>query len=159
MAKHRSRTKSGRFTKGGSSKAMVRYRTKHITKYRTRHAATRPRRRRSGKHSGALSLTKLGIAAVGIGWLTSAQSSPAVKVRDFFATTIPGGKTFGPAAMLGGTALVIDRFVYKSPWLRAAGIVGVVAAALKLGEQNTGFKFLGDVSGDHGEDEFVADID
>ena len=71
------------------------------------------------------------------------------------AEKIPGAKTFGAPAVVGGIALGIDHFFKRSPWLRAAGYVGIALAAAKLGEQNKDFKFLGDVD----DDEFVGDVD
>lgn len=155
------RNKKGQFVKG--SRALTRTRTKYVTKTRTRNVvrARRSRRRSGGRSAGGITATRLAGAGIAMGWLlgdkTATTPSFAVPVRTFFASTIPGGKTFGPFATAGAVAYAVDRFVYKSPWLRAAAVVGLSVAALQLGQQNTAFKFLGDSHGD--SDDIIADVD
>jgi len=121
------------------------------------------RRRRSGGSSGAggVTLAKLAITGGVMGFLLGDKTS---STPEFAATikntlkSIPGGKTFSPIAMAGGVALLANHFVWRNPWLRAAGIIGVASAAIQIGQQNTSFKFLGDTGDVHGADEFVADV-
>lgn len=152
------RNSKGRFVKGGGSKALVRYRTKHVTKYKTRHVKVRGRRRRH--HGGGAGITpiKVIVGGLAIGALVGKKAIAPDPVKKFFAETIPGGKTFGPEATLGVVALGVDHFLYKSPWIRAAGYLGLGLAALKLGSEQTDFKFVGeDELGD--DDDYVADVD
>lgn len=152
------RNSKGRFIKGGGggSKSLVRYRTKHVTKYRTRSSGRKHHRRSRGRRGGSgsgLTLTKVIVGGLSVGVLLGAKS-PLPEAKKFFAETVPGGKTFGPEATFGAIALGVDHFFWKSPWIRAAGLIGVGIAAIKLGNERGEFKFIGD-----GSDDFVADVD
>lgn len=168
----RARNAKGHFIKGHkghkashATKSITRTVSPKVTVVRV--GASQPkkvkRHRRRG-HGGGIfggppsgeTLLKLGITGAAIGFLTG-DNSPLGSVRTFFTETVPGGKTFGPVATLGATALVVDRFIYKSKWLRIAGMVGVGIAAVKLGQQGTAFKWLGDDGG--GGDDYVADVE
>ena len=106
------------------------------------HRAPARRRRRSGGGGGAsLPVLPIAVSAATLAYLTGA-SGPK-QVRDL-ANRIPGAKTFGPLAVLGGGCLVVDRFVKRNKWLRLAGVVGIAAAAMKVGEQGANFKWVGD---------------
>src|SRR4029079_10606178 len=63
---------------------------------------------------------------------------------------IPGAKTFGGAATAGLAAGAIYKFTRMGgrfrPYLACAGLIGVIGAALKIGEQGTAFKWLGDTN-------------
>ena len=155
--------RKGQFKKGGGrvgggskSRALVKYRTNTITKYRTRAKPKKQRRSRSRRGGGGSNLLHLGITA-GVVGLALSDKSPVPQIKATLLK-VPGAKTFGPEVVFGGLALGVDRFFYKSKWLRAAGAVAVVLGALKLGQQNTAFKWLGDVGGD-GEDDYIADVD
>jgi hypothetical protein len=162
------RNSKGRFIKGGRrrarrspSHAVVKYRTKHVTKYRTRRVGGggggRRRSRRSAK-GGRLSLLHIIGGGLALGYLSGSQGPAAVKN---IAAKIPGQKTFGTAAVLGGTALAIDKWVKPNKWLRIAGYIGVGYAAVKAGEQGTAFKWVGDVGDDYdmsGDDD-MADVE
>ena len=75
---------------------------------------------------------------------------------------IPGSKTFGGAATAG---LVLGG-IYKytkiggrlRPLMACAGLIGLVAVGLKVGEQGTGFKWLGDAD-DRGRDDHIMDVE
>lgn len=152
------RNAKGRFIKGGGgghSKALVRHHTRTITKYRTKAPKKAHRRRgRGGGGAHGITLGKVIVGGLGVGFLLGAKT-PAPEVKKFFADTIPGGKTFGPEATFGAIALGVDHFVWKNPWVRAAGLIGIGIAAIKLGNDRGDFKFLGAPDGE----EFVADVD
>lgn len=149
----RGRNRKGQFTK--RSTALVRRKSSSVTHRR----GYGRRRRRSGGGGTGVTLAKVIAAGVVVGYVF-ADGAPAdsmrAKARSFFANDIPGGKTFGPAATVGAAALLVDRFLYRNPWVRGLGYLGVGLAAVKLGQQGTDFKWLGE--GDDG-DNFVADVD
>lgn len=151
----RGRNRKGQFTK--RSTALVRRSSSRVT--HRRRGGGRRRRSSSGGGTG-MTLAKVIAAGLVIGYVTSDKSasepdSIRAKTRDFFQNTIPGGKTFGAAGTIGASALLVDRFLYRNPWIRVAGFVGVGIAALKAGSQGSDFKWVGD--GDDGD--FVADVD
>lgn len=160
MAKTRARNKKGHFVKGGGTKALVRTRTKHVTKWRTRSQPKRKvsRRRGRGGGSGGVTAAKLAIAGIGLGALVGSQNMAPKSITDQ-VDKLPGVKTFGRVAVVGLGLGAIGKYTRLggrfSPWLRAAGAVGLVAAAIKLGTDNTGFKFIGD---DYDDDE-IADVE
>lgn len=157
--KRRARGAGGRFKKGGS-KALVRTRTRTITKYRTRRAPVVHRRRRGRRSGGSGGVTagKLAIAGIALAALT-ADTSPIApaKVKEIVAK-VPGAKTFGNVAVAGLGLGALAHFTSIGgrfrPWMKAAGAVGLVAAAIKLGTDNTGFKFVGD-----DDDDMVMDVE
>jgi hypothetical protein len=144
--------KTGR-SKRRKSTAIV-----HHTRTITRTARAKPaRRRRRGGSGGGVKLTHLALASAGLAFITG-QSSPVAFVRDN-AAKIPGAKTFGTSAALGVACLAIDRFVKPNKWLKLMGTAGIVLAAVKLGDQGTGFKWLGDEESGAYDLEDVGDDD
>ena len=123
-----------------------------IVHRRRTHRVHRRGSRRRGGGFGSIPIIPVALSAAGLAYLTGAQGPK--QVRDM-AMKIPGAKTFGPLAVAGGACLVVDRFVKRNKWLRLAGIVGVAAAAMKVGEQGASFKWVGDDydMGDIGDDE------
>jgi hypothetical protein len=89
-------------------------------------------------------LLHLAAATAALGFVTS-QGSPIAFIRDQGAK-IPGAKTFGTPAAIGLASLAVDRFVKPNKWLKLLGYAGVVLAAVKIGTDGTGFKFIGDES-------------
>jgi len=153
------RNSKGRFVKGGGSKALVRYRTNTVTKWRTRAPAKKHRKHRGRRHhaGGGITLPKIIVGGLAIGALVGKKAIAPEPVKKFFAETVPGGKTFGPEATFGAVALGVDHFLWRNPWLRAAGYIGLGLAALKVGSEQTDFKFVGD-DDDLGDDDFDADV-
>jgi len=166
------RNSKGRFVKRGaapSGTALVlvprkRRRARRsvpATRTRTRTVRAVPRRKgkRRGAARGASGVTpmKIGIAAVVLGSVAGTATGPAgAKVHEL-VNKLPGAKTFGPAATagmyLGATQLIRPGWGGKmSPWLKAAGVIGIVAAGLKVGEAGTAFKWIGDSGGYYGGD-------
>ena len=141
--------KSGGGTRTSTKTIVVRAAAPAV--HRTKHR--RKGRRSSGGGSSIDSIFKVIATGAAVGFLT-ADNAPVAAVRDFFANTVPGGKTFGPAATLGATALIVDKFLYKNKWLRIAGLVGIGVAAVRLGQQNVNIKWLGDVSDVEGDDDY-----
>jgi hypothetical protein len=103
-----------------------------------------------------LSLGKLLVAGVALGYVGRA-GGPAASL----AAKVPGNKTFGGPAALGIACFAIDRWLKPNPWLRAAGVIGIAAAALKVGESGTNFQWVGDddVGIDLAGDEDLADLE
>lgn len=166
MAKTRTRNAKGRFVKGGGggrSKALVRTRTRTVTKYKTRRAPVRHvrrRARRGGRGGAGVTVGKLAIAGLALGALVGDNSTIAPAQAKAFVQKIPGAKTFGNVAIAGAALGAIGHFTSFGgrfrPWLKAAGYIGVAAAAIKLGTDNTGFKFVGD---DDLDVDDLADVD
>lgn len=105
-------------------------------------------KRRHHRVEGSLSLAKIGGTALALASVAGTNTGPlGAKVYDL-VQKIPGAKTFGGAATAGlmiGGVHHFTKFGGKfRPWMRAAGIVGVVAAAIKIGEAGMQFKWLGD---------------
>ena len=111
------------------------------------HKATTHRRRHSGG-SGGLTIGKIAGTALVLANVAGTNNGPLGDKVYNLVQKIPGTKTFGGAATAGLTLGAIGKFTGFGgrfrPWLRAAGWVGVIAAFLKLGEQGTAFKWVGD---------------
>lgn len=158
------RNSKGQFVKRSKARrasggAMVKYRTRTVTKYKTRHVGAKSTRRRGGrrtKNGGRINLLHLVGAGLAVGYLSGAQGPKMVK--DTLAK-IPGQKTFGNEAVLGGACLAIDRFVRPNKWLRLAGYIGVGLAAVKAGSQGSAFKWVGDDDFDLAGDNDLEDVD
>jgi len=156
MAK-RSRNSKGRFVKGGSTRrrsrrsgALVVSRPSRplvVTRYRTRHVKHR-RRGRRGAASGGVSMGKLAIAGLALGAVFGENSSIAPAQAKAVVQKIPGSKTFGNTAIAGMAIGAVHHFTHFGgrfrPWMKAAGLVGLALAAVKLGTDNTSFKFVGE---------------
>lgn len=146
------------------SKAIVRYRTRTVTRVR-RVGAHRKHRRSRRRGQGGVQLLPLAIAAAGVGFLAG-QDSPIKAIPDNIGK-IPGAKTFGNEAMFGLACLAVNKWVKPNKWLKLAGIAGLTLAAFKIGSQGKNFKFVGgddDLDGldsdDVGDDDdgMVADV-
>jgi hypothetical protein len=152
--------RKGQFKKGGgrhgSSTAMThrpRARTivKTRTKYVTRHPKRKAHRRRRRSHGGGaagVTVTKVALTALALGAVAGDNSTIAPAAVKEFLAKVPGQKTFGGPAILGMGLGAIGHFTSFGgrfrPWMRAAGLVGIVLAGLKVGSENTSFKFVGD---------------
>lgn len=139
--------------KGKARRAMVRHK-------RRSHGGHRKRSRRRGGGGGGLNLGTLAITALAAGALTS--SSSPVKFIAEQAAKLPGAKTFGVATTALIAAGAVDYAgLYRNKYLRYAGYLGVGMALLKLGSDNTGFKWLGDneYAGDLDDVEGVEDVE
>lgn len=163
----RARNAKGHFIKSGKAKgrssrpssggAMVVSGPRTITKYRTRtvSAPRRRSRRRGGNHGGGVKLTTLALATLGLAYVTGSQG-PAMVTQN--VAKLPGVKTFGGAAIVGGVCLAIDRFAKPNKWLKLFGTAGVVLAAARVGDQGTKFSFVGDAD-DVGGLEYTGDVE
>ena len=116
--------------------------TKH-TKGRLHSKTTH--RRRSSKGGGRINPLHIALAAAGVAYAVGGAGPAFIKTN---VAKIPGAKTFGNEAALGIACLAIDRFAKPNKWLRLAGYVGIVAGAMKFGQQGSQFKWLGDMGGD-----------
>jgi hypothetical protein len=156
MAK-RVRNSKGRFVKGGSTRRRSRSRSLVVsrpsrpvvvTRYRTRHVKHRRRGRRGGGASGGVSMGKLAITGLALGAVFGENSSIAPAQAKSIVQKIPGSKTFGNTAIAGMALGAVHHFTHFGgrfrPWMKAAGLVGLALAAVKLGTDNTSFKFVGE---------------
>lgn len=157
------RNSKGRFVKGGhktsrgrsgGTTAIVVAAPRAVARRRSspKPAKRHTKRRRSGGGGGGVTMGKLIGAGIGLSLLTSESgvmkdNSLGKTVRETL-DKVPGTKTLGRVAVAGLGLGAIGKWVVKGgrvrPWLLAAGAVGIVAAAIKVGEQNSDFKWLGD---------------
>lgn len=142
--------RKGQFKKGGgrhgggsSSKAIVRYRTKAVTKWRTRSKPTKGRRRRrsSGGGSTVSRLLPIALTAAAVGYV--AGEGNMVEVTDQLKR-IPGVKTVGVPMGLGIVALGVNKFLFRNKWLKLVGAAGVIIGAAQLGAKKFDLEWLGD---------------
>jgi hypothetical protein len=139
--------------RGGKTKT----RTRTIVKTKTRRVTVKAKRRRArGGGGGAVPLLPLAVIAGGLAYLTGPQGPKFVTQN---LAKVPGVKTFGAAAVAGVGCLAIDRFVKPNRYLRIAGYVGIVLAAMQVGTKGTGFKWLGDDDGGTGAYDLEGDDD
>jgi len=119
------------------------HRRKHAVHHKAKH-----RRRHHGGSGGGVTVGKLAGAALVLANVAGTNNGPLGDKVYNLVQKIPGTKTFGGAAtaglVLGGVGKFTGFGGRFRPWLRAAGWVGVIAAFLKLGEQGTAFKWVGD---------------
>lgn len=161
--------RKGQFKKGGgrvgarharksaSTRTIVRTQTvKGPIRYRSKPAKKAHRRKSRG--GGGMNLLHLGLATAALSYATNEQGPEFIRTN---AAKIPGAKTFGAAAAVGGACLAIDRFVKPNKWLKLFGVAGVVLAAAQAGKQGTNFKWVGDdeYTGDVGDDDVDDDDD
>lgn len=159
MAKHRARNSKGRFVKGGHSRSSGGTTAIVVAPARAparRRSHSKPvkktgrRRRNYGGGSSGVTMGKVIGAGVGLALLTSdtgLMKETGKSIRDAL-DKVPGSKTFGRVAVAGLGLGALGKWVVKGgrarPWLLAAGVVGLAVAAVKLGDQNSEFKWLGD---------------
>lgn len=149
-AKHR---KSHR-TSGGSTAIVVvpaakspthKRRSGGMVHHKAKHKAKR-HHRRGGGHGGVTVAKIAGTALVLANVVGKNDGLLGSTVYDW-VQKIPGTKTLGPVATTGLVAGGLHRFTRIGgrfrPWLAAAGVVGVVAAFMKLGEVGSNIKWLG----------------
>lgn len=163
MAKKKSH--SGQFKKGGGRvgkggggggtttvvvAAAARPPVKRATRKVTHHKKTRKHHKRHSGSSAGVTIPKIGAAALLLASAAGTNNGPLGATVYDLVQKVPGAKTFGGAAtaglLLGGLHHFTKFGGGLRPYMRAAGIVGVVAAALKLGEAGMQFKWLGDPS-------------
>lgn len=146
-------SRSRRRRSSGGATAIVVAAPRAPSRRRRSSAPVRHRRsrRRSRSGSGRVDILHLGLATAALGFLTGPKSP--IQQIPTMARKIPGATTFGPAAIIGVSALAVDRFMKPNKWLKLLGTAGIVLAAAKIGEQGTDFKFVGD------DDDYTADLD
>lgn len=144
------RNRKGQFVKGGSRRKSSSGRRRPsvaIVRVGSASPAKRaaPRRRRRGAAGGSMTSTHalmgVGVAAAALNYIAAHDTAG---IRTKAVDKLPGTKTFGAPAMLGLACLAVDRFAYKSKYLKLAGIAGVVLAASAIGEKGADFAWLGD---------------
>lgn len=144
--------RKGQFKKGGgrhgdsSSKAIVRYRSSPpvvVTRYKTRPPVKKAKRGRRRGDSGSIAgklIPILGTAAV-LGYVSGEGNMP--EVTDI-VKKIPGAKTIGTPAAIGGALLLTNKFIFRNRWVKLAGVLGVAIGAYQLGAKKFDFEWLGD---------------
>jgi hypothetical protein len=113
----------------------------------THHKKGRRRGARRGGHGG-VTPAKLLVSSIVLASAAGTNNGPLGDKIYNLVQKVPGAKTFGGAATAGLLCGGLYKFTKIGgrlrPWLAAAGVVGIVGAALKVGEQGTNFKWLGD---------------
>ena len=126
-------------------RTAVRGRRKVI--YRTRTvgsvSAAAPRRRRAVGGGGGPKLVHVALATLVLGYMTGPKGPKFVTEQ---VAKLPGVATFGGAAVVGGIALGVDKFVKPNKYLKALGYAGVVLAAAQVGAKGSDFKYVGELS-------------
>src|SRR4029077_7170494 len=167
------RNSKGRFVKSGGRKTTKRRSrgTTAIVVRDTVSVASRPRRavprpaahhkgkkrgHRRGHHHGGVTIAKLLATGVVLGSAAETNTGPAGDRVYNLVQKLPGVKTFGGAVTAGLYAGAIGKYTRLGRgrfggWLRAAGVIGVVGAALKIGAQGTKFQWLGEESQPYGD--------
>lgn len=156
-AKHSGQFKKGGGRVGGGTTVVVaaapaarapakRKSAKRSVTHKVHHGKRKKHHRRGGG-DGGMSIIKIGATALALSSIAGTNSGPlGAKVYDL-VQKVPGAKTFGGAATAGLVLGGIHKFTRFGgglrPYMRIAGIVGVIAAGLKVGEAGTSFKWLG----------------
>lgn len=115
-----------------------------------RHRGHGKRRRGHGGGRGGVTIPKLVGTTLVLANVCGTNNGPLGDKVYNLVQKIPGAKTFGGAATAGLAAGAIYKFTRMGgrfrPYLACAGLIGVIGAALKIGEQGTAFKWLGDTN-------------
>src|SRR4029078_10032052 len=110
----------------------------------------RRRRGHGGGGRGGVTIRKLVGTTLVLANVCGTNNGPLGDKVYNLVQKIPGAKTFGGAATAGLAAGAIYKFTRMGgrfrPYLACAGLIGVIGAALKIGEQGTAFKWLGDTN-------------
>jgi hypothetical protein len=115
-----------------------------------RHKGHGRRRGHGGGGRGGVTIPKLVGTTLVLANVCGTNNGPLGDKVYNLVQKIPGAKTFGGAATAGLAAGAIYKFTRMGgrfrPYLACAGLIGVIGAALKIGEQGTAFKWLGDTN-------------
>lgn len=154
---HKRKSSSGRSTAivvVPSAAPMRRRRTGKIAKHHGK--ATKGKGRRKGHSAHGVTVAKLVGTGIVLASAAGTSTGPAGDKLYNLVQRIPGAKTFGGTATAGlaiGAAYKFTRIGGRlRPLMACAGIIGVVAAAIKIGEAGTAFKWLGGGGGGGGDD-------
>lgn len=106
------------------------------------------RKGRAHHGGGGVTIGKLLGAGVLLGSAAETNNGPLGPTVYNVVQKLPGVKTFGGAITAGLYLGAVGKYTRLGrgrigPWLRAAGVIGVAGAALKLGAQGTKFQWLG----------------
>lgn len=112
------------------------------------HHKGKRRHHRRGGHHGGVTIAKLVATGIVLGSAAETNTGPAGDKLYNLVQRLPGAKTFGGAVTAGLYAGALGKFTRLGRgrfggWLRAAGVIGVVGAGLKIGAQGTKFQWLG----------------
>lgn len=152
--KRGSRSRSRSVALVPASVAMTRPTVHHYT---PAHHGGGKRKGKGGRrrhHGGGVTATKIIVSGLVLGSVAETNNGPLGATAYDLIQKLPGAKTFGGAVTaglylgaLGKTGLGRGKL---GPWLRTAGVIGLVGAALKIGAQGTKFAWLGGGSGQQG---------
>lgn len=124
---------------------------RHASHPAKRHKGRKHHRRRGGGGGhGGVTIPRLVGTGLVLANVCGTNNGPLGDKVYNLVQKIPGSKTFGGAATAGLTAGAIYKFTRFGgrfrPYLACAGLIGVIGAILKVGEQGTAFKWLGDTN-------------
>lgn len=117
------------------------------------HQAKQASRRRRKHQTPPVSMEHVGITGLILGAVAGTKSTPIIGDTVYnLALKVPGAKTFGGPAAVGGviwgaSALLNVRGKART-WANAAGLISLGIVALKVGQEQTGLKWLGDSGSD-----------
>ena len=104
-------------------------------------------KRRHHHHAG-VTMGKIILAGVVLGSVAETNNGPAGATVYNMVQKLPGIKTFGGAVTTGLYLGALGKYTRfgrgrAGAWLRAAGVIGLAGAALKIGAQGTKFQWRG----------------
>lgn len=119
-----------------------------------RHRRQKRHHRGGGRIVGG-SLTGFGAMAAGMAWIDSkgvGDDAGMFGSVNKMIDKLPGAKTLGRPATAGLALGAIEHFTKfggrARPYMKLAGVIGVVLAGAKIGGAGAAFKWLGDVEDD-----------
>lgn len=128
----RARNRRGQFTKGGGSRAIVRYRSRPVVKYRTRTRVVRSRRRGAGRGGVTTDIKELGwqfAANAGYGYLREGGTQNFNEFLD----KVPGADSLGKDLRNALVFWALDRYAVKSVILRRLAMAAVARSGYTFG--------------------------
>lgn len=116
------------------------------TRYVTQKKKGGHRRRHHG--GGGVTIAKVVGAGLLLGSAAETNNGPLGPTVYNMVQKLPGVKTFGGAVTAGLYIGALGKYTRlgrgrAGAWMRAAGIIGLAGAALKIGAQGTKFQWLG----------------
>lgn len=123
------------------------------TRYVTKHKPQKATHRRRHHGGGGVTIGKILGAGVVLGSAAETNNGPLGPTVYNMVQKLPGVKTFGGAVTAGLYLGALGKYTRLGrgrigPWMRAAGVIGLAGAALKIGAQGTKFQWLGVDTGD-----------
>lgn len=122
------------------------------TRYVTKRSKGHHRRRHHGG-GGGVTIGKILGAGLVLGSAAETNTGPLGPTLYNVVQKLPGVKTFGGAVTAGLYLGALGKYTRlgrgrAGAWMRAAGVIGLAGAALKIGAQGTKFQWLGNEAND-----------